>query len=74
MDKEELLFALRSLEAEKNIKKETLVEAIQASILNACKQYYGQVYCPFFKFIDFNLSANVPLSARTQAHKAQGLY
>ncbi|MCR4797066.1 MAG: transcription termination factor NusA [Lachnospiraceae bacterium] len=41
MDKEELLFALRSLEAEKNIKKETLVEAIQASILNACKQYYG---------------------------------
>ena len=41
MDKEELLFALKSLETEKNIKKETLIEAISASILNACKQYYG---------------------------------
>ena len=41
MNKEELLFALNTVESEKGIDKESLIDAIKNSILNACKQYYG---------------------------------
>ena len=38
----ELLDALTILEKEKNISKETLLEAIENSLLTACKNNYGQ--------------------------------
>ncbi|MCR4673894.1 MAG: transcription termination factor NusA [Lachnospiraceae bacterium] len=41
MDKDELLFALNTVENEKSIDKDSLIEAIKGSILNACKQYFG---------------------------------
>ncbi|MCR5545223.1 MAG: transcription termination factor NusA [Lachnospiraceae bacterium] len=41
MDKKELLLALNTVENEKSIDKDSLIEAIKGSILNACKQYFG---------------------------------
>ena len=38
----ELLEALNILEQEKNISKETLLEAIENSLLNACKNHFGK--------------------------------
>ena len=37
----ELLEALNILEREKNISKDTLLEAIQQSLLSACKKNFG---------------------------------
>ncbi len=37
----ELLEALNILEREKNISKETLLEAIENSLLTACKNHFG---------------------------------
>lgn len=39
----ELLKALNMLEKEKDISKETLLEAIESSLLNACKVHFGKV-------------------------------
>ena len=38
----ELLDALTILEKEKNISKETLLEAIENSLLTACKNHFGK--------------------------------
>ena len=38
----ELMEALNILEKEKNISKETLLEAIQQSLIQACKQHFGK--------------------------------
>lgn len=38
----ELLAALNALEKEKNISKETLLDAIRQSLLQACKNHYGK--------------------------------
>ena len=38
----ELLDALTILEKEKNISKETLLEAIENSLLPACKNHFGK--------------------------------
>lgn len=38
----ELIEALDALEKEKNISKETLIEAIENSLLTACKNHYGK--------------------------------
>ncbi len=38
----ELIEALDALEKEKKISKETLIEAIEISLLNACKTHYGK--------------------------------
>ena len=38
----ELLEALEILEKEKNISKETLLEAIENSLLTACKNHFGK--------------------------------
>lgn len=38
----ELLEALTILEQEKNISKETLLEAIENSLLTACKNHFGK--------------------------------
>ena len=38
----ELLEALNILEKEKDISKETLLEAIENSLLNACKNHFGK--------------------------------
>ena len=38
----ELLEALNILEREKNISKETLLEAIEQSLLQACKNHFGK--------------------------------
>ena len=38
----ELLMALEILEKEKDISKETMFEAIETSLLTACKQHYGK--------------------------------
>ena len=38
----ELLMALNILEQEKNISKETLLEAIENSLLTACKNHFGK--------------------------------
>ena len=38
----ELLEALNILEQEKNISKETLLEAIENSLLTACKNHFGK--------------------------------
>ena len=38
----ELFEALNILEKEKNISKETLLEAIRQSLLQACKNHYGK--------------------------------
>ena len=37
----ELLMALNILEQEKNISKETLLEAIENSLVQACKNHFG---------------------------------
>ncbi len=39
----ELLKALNMLEKEKDISKETLLEAIESSLLNACKVHFGKI-------------------------------
>ncbi|MCD8090077.1 MAG: transcription termination factor NusA [Clostridiales bacterium] len=41
MDKKELVAALNLVEKEKGIDKETIYEAIEASLLTACKKNYG---------------------------------
>lgn len=41
-DSQELLEALTILEKEKNISKDTLLEAIENSLLTACKNHYGK--------------------------------
>ena len=41
-DSRELLEALTILEKEKNISKETLLEAIENSLLTACKNHFGK--------------------------------
>lgn len=38
----ELLEALNILEQEKNISKETLLEAIENSLVTACKNHFGK--------------------------------
>ena len=38
----ELLEALNILEKEKNISKDTLLEAIEQSLLQACKNHFGK--------------------------------
>ena len=38
----ELMEALDTLEREKNISKHTLIEAIQQSLVQACKQHFGK--------------------------------
>ena len=38
----ELIEALNVLEQEKNISKETLLEAIEQSLLQACKNHFGK--------------------------------
>ena len=38
----ELLLALEMLEKEKNISKEILLEAIENSLLTACKNHFGK--------------------------------
>ena len=38
----ELIEALNVLEKEKNISKETLLEAIEQSLLQACKNHFGK--------------------------------
>ena len=38
----ELLEALNMLEKEKEISKETLLDAIENSLLNACKNHFGK--------------------------------
>ena len=38
----ELLEALNILEKEKDISKETLLDAIENSLLNACKNHFGK--------------------------------
>ena len=38
----ELLEALNILEKEKEISKETLLDAIENSLLNACKNHFGK--------------------------------
>ena len=38
----ELLMALNILEQEKNISKETLLEAIENSLVQACKNHFGK--------------------------------
>ena len=38
----ELMEALNILEQEKNISKETLLEAIEQSLLQACKNHFGK--------------------------------
>ena len=38
----ELLEALEQVEKEKNISKETLLEAIENSLLTACKNHFGK--------------------------------
>ena len=38
----ELLEAMEVLEKEKNISKETLIEAIENSLLTACKNHFGK--------------------------------
>ena len=38
----ELLEALNILEQEKNISKETLLEAIENSLITACKNHFGK--------------------------------
>ena len=38
----ELLEALTILEQEKNISKETLLEAIENSLITACKNHFGK--------------------------------
>lgn len=38
----ELLEALNVLEKEKNISKDTLLEAIEQSLLQACKNHFGK--------------------------------
>ena len=38
----ELLEALNLLEKEKNISKETLLEAIENSLITACKNHFGK--------------------------------
>ena len=38
----ELLEALNLLEKEKDISKETLLDAIENSLLNACKNHFGK--------------------------------
>lgn len=38
----ELLEAMEVLEKEKNISKETLLEAIENSLLTACKNHFGK--------------------------------
>ena len=38
----ELLLALEMLEKEKNISKEILLEAIENSLLTACKSHFGK--------------------------------
>ena len=40
--KNELLEALNVLEQEKNISKETLIEAIENSLITACKNHFGK--------------------------------
>ena len=39
----ELLEALNVLEKEKNISKDTLLEAIEQSLLQACKNHFGSI-------------------------------
>ena len=41
MDTNELFNAIKLLESEKNIKRESLFDAIKVSLINACKTYYG---------------------------------
>ena len=41
MDTNELFNAIKMLESEKNIKRESLFEAIKVSLVNACKTYFG---------------------------------
>ena len=41
----ELLEALEQVEKEKNISKETLLEAIENSLLTACKNHFGRTGC-----------------------------
>ena len=38
----ELLEALNILEQEKNISKDTLLEAIEQSLIQACKNHFGK--------------------------------
>ena len=38
----ELLGALEILEKEKNISKDTLLDAIEQSLIQACKNHYGK--------------------------------
>ena len=38
----ELLEALNSLEKEKDISKDTLLEAIEQSLIQACKNHFGK--------------------------------
>ena len=38
----ELLEALNILEKEKDISKETILDAIENSLLNACKNHFGK--------------------------------
>ena len=38
----ELMEALDTLEKEKNISKETLLEAIEQSLIQACKNHFGK--------------------------------
>ena len=40
--KNELLEALTVLEQEKNISKDTLIEAIENSLVTACKNHFGK--------------------------------
>ena len=38
----ELMGALDELERDKNISKETLLDAIEQSLIQACKQHFGK--------------------------------
>ena len=42
MSNNELLEALNILEQEKNISKDTLLEAIENSLVTACKNHFGR--------------------------------
>lgn len=44
-DSKELLDALTILEKEKNISKEVLLEAIENSLITACKNHFGKAEC-----------------------------
>ena len=46
----ELLEALNILEQEKDISKETLMDAIENSLISACKNHFGKAASLYFFF------------------------